>query len=175
MDGVSVRDGMSARDGRRFTTAVLGVGGVVALAIGLGGSLTPAGFAAGVGIDHAGDAAALSETRGAGAGVLAIGVLLLLGARRRDLAPAAALLGALAYGGYGLARLLGMALDGFPGTGLVAAAVVELVLGAVCAALCASVWSARIRPTAEPAAEPGAAASGSGALPSSAALSNRTG
>ena len=45
--------------------------------------------------------------------------------------PLAVLLTVLVYGSFGLARLLGMPLDGTPSTGIVAATVIELIVAAV--------------------------------------------
>ncbi|MEV4712335.1 DUF4345 domain-containing protein [Micromonospora sp. NPDC049374] len=113
----------------------LTVAGLVAIVIG-GALLTvPATFHAGNGIEYAGNSSLLSEARAAGGSLLATGVLVTLGGYVRRLTFTAALVGAVVYLAYGLSRLLSMALDGPPATGLVAAMVVELILGAVCGRL----------------------------------------
>ncbi|MBQ1050889.1 DUF4345 domain-containing protein [Micromonospora sp. C51] len=122
---------------RRPTAGRVGltVAGLVAIVIG-GALLTvPATFHAGNGIEYAGNSSLLSETRGAGGALLATGVLVMLGGYVRRLTYPAALVGAVVYLAYGLSRLLGMMLDGPPAAGLVAATVVELILGVVCGRL----------------------------------------
>ena len=125
----------ATRATRVAPTAVLAVAGVVAIAVGAAELLTPVSFREGYGIDMGDNTNLFSETRAAGGGLAAVGVVIALGAVVRSLAPAAALLGASVYGAYGLSRALSMVLDGRPEGGLVTAAVVELVIGLVCALL----------------------------------------
>lgn len=125
----------SSRAGRVVSTTLLVVAGLVATAVGAAEMVTPVSFRAGYGIDMAGNVNLFSETRAAGGGLVAVGAVILLGAVVRSLTPAAALLGALTYGGYGLARVLSMAADGRPDDGLVVATAVELALGLACTLL----------------------------------------
>lgn len=72
----------------------------------------------------------LSETRAPGAVLLGVGAFVVCaGVRRRHL-HAAAVMATLTFLGYGLARTASMVVDGSPSGSIVAATVVELVLGA---------------------------------------------
>jgi hypothetical protein len=115
--------------------AVLAAAGVVALLVGAFAMVAPVAFRSGFGIDLAGDVALANETRAAGGGLAAVGAVVLLGTVARALTLAAAVLGALVFGAYGVARLLSLALDGRPDSGLLVAGAVELVLAAGCAAV----------------------------------------
>lgn len=113
--------------------SVLVLAGLVLVAIGSGTLFVPVSFHSANGIDLGGSASLLSETRAAGGVLLAIGVLVMLGAFLARLSFAAAAIGALVYLAYGLARLLSLALDGRPAGILVLATVLELLLGIACA------------------------------------------
>ncbi|GGM11874.1 DUF4345 domain-containing protein [Dactylosporangium sucinum] len=117
------------------TRATLFVAGLVAVAIGGFALLAPAAFRSAYGIETAGNLSLLSETRAAGGGLLAVGVVVALGAFVRRLGGPAALLGASVYGAYGLSRLLSLAADGRPADGLLLAAAVELLLATACAVI----------------------------------------
>ncbi|MFY1652076.1 DUF4345 domain-containing protein [Solwaraspora sp. WMMB762] len=123
---------INTRTGSRSQKVILVVAGLVVVGIGGAVLTTPDTFHAGNGIDFAGNSSLLSEIRAAGGALLATGILVTLGAFVRRLTFAAALIGATVYLAYGLSRLLSIALDGMPATGLIAAAVAELVLGAAC-------------------------------------------
>ncbi|GMG83516.1 hypothetical protein LNKW23_27290 [Paralimibaculum aggregatum] len=110
--------------------ATLFLGGGIAVGIGGALLLAPQGFQATQGIALGADPALLSETRAGGGGLLAMGLLMLAGAFRPALAHGAGTVAAGVYLGYGLARCIGMALDGWPGDGLAMAAAAELAIGA---------------------------------------------
>ena len=117
---------------RRTQAAILAVAGLVVVGVGGAVLTAPAAFHAGNGIEFGGNPSLLSETRAAGGALLATGVLVTLGAVVRRLTFTAALVGTAVYLSYGLSRLFSMAVDGLPSTGLVAATVAELALGAAC-------------------------------------------
>ncbi|MFV2013238.1 MULTISPECIES: DUF4345 domain-containing protein [unclassified Micromonospora] len=123
---------INTRTGSRSQKVIFVVAGLVVVGIGGAVLTAPDAFHAGNGIDFAGNSSLLSETRAAGGALLATGILVTLGAFVRRLTFAAALIGATVYLAYGLSRLLSIALDGMPATGLVAAAIAELVLGTAC-------------------------------------------
>ncbi|MDG4767938.1 DUF4345 family protein [Solwaraspora sp. WMMD406] len=102
--------------------------------VGVGGAIltVPDAFHAGNGIVYAGNSSLLSETRAAGGALLAIGLLIALGAFVRRLAFTATVVGTVLYLAYGFARLVSLAVDGPPASALVAATAVELVLGVAC-------------------------------------------
>jgi hypothetical protein len=114
---------------------VLAVSGLVIVLIGGASMFAPVWFREVNGIRMGPDVALLSETRAAGALLLAAGVTVLIGAFVPRLARTAAVVGAVGYLVTALARLVSLAADGSPGSGLLFAAVVELALGLACAAL----------------------------------------
>ncbi|MEU0478305.1 DUF4345 domain-containing protein [Streptosporangium sp. NPDC006013] len=111
---------------------VLFVSGVVAIGIGAATLFAPAAFHGTNGIELGSDAGLLSETRAAGGALLAAGVLVVLGAFVARLAFTATVVGAATYLAYGLSRLLSIALDGIPASGLVLAAALEIIIGLAC-------------------------------------------
>ncbi|MFY1695895.1 MULTISPECIES: DUF4345 domain-containing protein [unclassified Solwaraspora] len=116
----------------RTQAVILAVAGLVVVGIGGAVLAAPEAFHAGNDIEFGGNPSLLSEIRAAGGALLATGVLVALGAFVRRLTFTAALVGAAVYLAYGLSRLFSMAVDGLPATGLVAATVAELILGAAC-------------------------------------------
>lgn len=108
---------------------LLFVSGLCAVVIGGAILLDPIGFHAGNAIEIGADASSLSEARAPGGALLVLGALMLLGTFRASFIATATLVAAVVYLSYGGSRLLGMALDGAPGSGLVGATVIELVLG----------------------------------------------
>jgi hypothetical protein len=107
--------------------------GLVVILIGAATLFAPVAFNEFNGVGLGGDAGLLSEVRAAGGSLLASGVLIVLGAFVPRLAFTAALLGSVTYLSYGLSRVLSIAVDGTPGSGLVLAAAVETALGLACA------------------------------------------
>lgn len=108
---------------------ILWLAGLVAVAVGASLLFTPVAFRQGLGIELASDASLLSETRSPGAALLAAGSMILLGAYQRRYRRAAALTSALLFSSFGLARLVGLVLDGVPHDALVVALSAELALG----------------------------------------------
>ena len=125
---------MSASAAPLSQTLTLGAAGLTALAVGLAILLSPQAFYAGQGISLAPFAgpALLSELRAPAAALAALGAAILAGALRPRLAHSAAALGALVFLAFASGRLLGLALDGAPGAGILAALAVELALGGLC-------------------------------------------
>ena len=115
----------------RFTLIFLFLSGLLLLAIGGAILLAPHAFHASNGIVLGNDASLLSEIRAPGGLLAASGIIILLGSLRRSLRSQATILTVLVYGSFGLARLLGLALDGLPSNGLVASTAIELVVAAV--------------------------------------------
>lgn len=115
----------------RATTVILALSGAVLTLVGLFGLVAPVPFHEANGIEGTG-VALLNETRGTGGGLFGAGLIVLAGAVRRRLATTAALIGATVYLGYGLGRLVSVAVDGSPGGGLLVAAAVEITLGLAC-------------------------------------------
>ena len=112
----------------RLSLIFLFLSGLLLLAIGIGILLVPHAFHASNGIVLDNDPSLLSEVRAPGGLLAASSILILCGAFRRSLRSPAMVLTVLVYGSFGLARLLGLALDGIPSSGLVGSAVIELLV-----------------------------------------------
>ena len=115
----------------RLTFVFLFIAGLLLLAIGGTILLAPHALHAGNGIVLGHDPNLLSEIRAPGGLLVGSAVFILIGALRPDRQSLAVMLTVLVYGSFGLARLLGLALDGMPATGIVAATVIELVVAAI--------------------------------------------
>lgn len=91
--------------------------------------LDPSGFYIFSGISLPNEAGALSEVRGAGGILMISGFVVALGAFRHDWSHTSIVLGTVVFLSLGLARVLGIALDGYPGAEVVQGMAIELVLG----------------------------------------------
>ena len=110
------------------------VSGTVAAGIAIAILLAHDAFYASYGIELAGNTNLTNELK-APAGVLFIAGLIMLAGLFRERWTAISLTTAAAiYLPYGLSRVLSMVVDGVPNDGLVAAAIFEIVVGAVCLA-----------------------------------------
>ena len=101
------------------------------IAVGLGGAilLVPVAFYAGYGLDIDGQTTLINELRSHGLSLTGIGLFIMAGAVVARLATTALAVSAFFYLSYGLSRLVGLALDGWPGQGLVMSGAVELAVG----------------------------------------------
>lgn len=118
-----------------FQKITLGIAGLAALGIGLAIVTAPASFYATYGITLGGDPNLLSELRAPGANLAVLGMIILAGAFRPNMARLSAFLGATVFLAYAFGRIVSMVLDGMPSSGLVQATLIELVVGGLCAAL----------------------------------------
>lgn len=118
----------------------LGIAGTLALGIGAAIAAIPVAFHAFNGLELAADTDLLSEIRAPGATLAVLGALILAGAFNSAWTRLSATLGAILFLAYGAGRLIGLALDGPPSDGLLAAMVLELGFGVLCAAVA---WPAR--------------------------------
>ncbi|MEM1175275.1 MAG: DUF4345 domain-containing protein [Pseudomonadota bacterium] len=111
---------------------ILGVSGFIAVAISVTILFAPGAFYTGYGIDVVGNPTLANELKAPSGALLMAGLLMLAGVVRLDwLAPALAT-ATLVYLSYGFGRVLSIGLDGMPHSGMVAAAVIELLIGAIC-------------------------------------------
>lgn len=119
---------MKESAGFKVVLIVLGLTGLI-----FGGwrLFDPIGFYAFSNLELPDDAGLLSEVRGAGGIIVAAGLIVVLGAFRHTWARTSVVLAAVVFLSLGLARLLGIALDGYPGSGVITGMVTELVLGAL--------------------------------------------
>lgn len=115
----------------RSSLIFLFLSGLLLLGIGSAILLFPHAFHASNGIVLGNDPSLLSEVRAPGGLLTASSILILLGTFRRSLRPLAMILTVLVYGSFGLARLLGLGLDGMPSSGLVASTAIELIVAAI--------------------------------------------
>jgi hypothetical protein len=120
---------------RLLTRAALAGSGAVLSLIGGALLLAPISFLAmsDVVIEH--DPGLISELAAPATLLLIAGALMLAGAVRTRIADFALGAGAVVYGGYGLGRMLAMALHGLPSGSLIAATVFELAVASALAAL----------------------------------------
>lgn len=121
----------------RFIAGYLILAGVILLFIGGSILAVPDSFFAGNGIALGDDANLRSEIRAPGALLAGAALVILAAAFRPTQRPAGVGLAILVYGSFGIARLISMTLDGMPSSGIIGAAILELVFAATGGALLA--------------------------------------
>ncbi len=128
--------------------AVLFLSGAIAAAIGGMILIAPDVFYASYGIVLSNDPSALNETRASGGLLFALGALIIAGAFVSALTLTSSIVAVLVYLSYGLSRVVGFALDGWPNEGMVEAAVIEFAIGLIvfAVAFCGRII-ARLRPS----------------------------
>lgn len=112
----------------RFQKITLGVSSATALAIGLFILIVPKTFYASYGIALEHDPNLLSELRAPGAGLAALGALMLAGLVRVTFAPVAIVAAFTVYLAFPVGRVVSIAVDGMPSQSILAALVIELVI-----------------------------------------------
>lgn len=105
------------------------VGGLVLLGVGGGILFAPGVFYGTYDIDLFAQTGLYSEVRANGATLLIAGTLMLASLFRHEIPSGIILVGAVIYLPHGLGRLFSMLADGLPASGLIIAAVAELLLG----------------------------------------------
>ncbi|HJL03689.1 MAG TPA: DUF4345 domain-containing protein [Polyangiaceae bacterium LLY-WYZ-15_(1-7)] len=122
----------SSAEGSRLervgVASLLALAGLLLLAIGAAVMGAPHAFYAANGITLGTGASELSEVRAPATFLLLAGSVIVLGAFRPPLRSLGLGLTAGIYGGYGLGRLVGVAVEGLPDEGLVAAMALELTV-----------------------------------------------
>lgn len=116
----------------KFHRFLLVASGLIAAGIGASILFAPAWFHASHGIELGADASLLSEVRAPGGALLVLGAMMLVGAFATSFTFASTAIAAAVYLAYGVSRLVSLGFDGVPDSGLVAAAVLELAIGAAC-------------------------------------------
>ena len=116
----------------RIEKITLGIGGLTAL--GIGGMITfaPHAFYASYGITLADDPSLLSELRAPGAGLTALGILMLAGIWRAALAQLAVAVTLVVFLAFPAGRFVGLAVDGMPSSGIIGALILEIAIAALC-------------------------------------------
>ncbi len=89
-------------------------------------------FYTGYGIAVGGNATLANELKAPAGALLVAGLLMFAGVIRSGLAVMSLATATAVNLSYGLRRVMSIAIDGFPHSGMISAAVVELVIGAVC-------------------------------------------
>ena len=110
---------------------ILFLSGLIASGIGAAILFTPVAFYTGSGIMLGEDISLLSDIRAAGAGLLALGAMIMSGAFIAKLTFTSAVISTLVYLSYGLSRIMSIAIDGLPVDALVQAMVLEIIIGLV--------------------------------------------
>ncbi len=112
--------------------ALLLLSGAIGAGIGAAILLIPVAFHATTGIELGGNISLLNEVRAPGGALLALGVLVMLGAFASRLTFTSLVVASLLYLSYGAARVLSMVVDGMPASELVLVAGLEIVIGLAC-------------------------------------------
>ena len=113
---------------RAASHKLLFIAGLLLIAVGLGVLIDPlavAGSSAALGSETN----LMSELRGPGGLLLGCGILIVIGAVRSTHTTLALTLSALAFGGFGLSRLVSLLLDGVPSGAVLSAMALELLIG----------------------------------------------
>ena len=101
------------------------------VAVGIAGTilLAPEVFYASYGIEVGSDVTLVNELKAPAGALLVAGILMFAGVFRTKLVKFSLTTASAVYLSYGLSRLLSMAVDGLPASGLVSAASIELGIG----------------------------------------------
>ena len=111
--------------------AILIVLGLLLMGIGLWRLFDPIGFFQNSGITLDNQAGLLSEARATGGAVVGFGLLILLGAFIQKLSYTSTIAAIVLFLGFGVARLIGFAMDGNPGDPLMQGIIIEFALGLI--------------------------------------------
>jgi hypothetical protein len=112
----------------RFQKISLGIAGITAFSIGAFILIAPQAFYAGYGIVLGPDPSLLSEMRAPGAGLAALGTIMLAGLFRAAVAPVALAASMTVYIAFPVGRLVSLAVDGMPSSSVIGALVIEVVI-----------------------------------------------
>jgi hypothetical protein len=112
--------------------ALLLISGLLAAGIAATILFAPDAFYAGYGIDASSNVSLANELKASAGMLLIAGLLMLAGVIRTELAVASLGTATVTFLSYGLSRLLSMAIDGVPHSGLVSAAALEIAIGGIC-------------------------------------------
>lgn len=119
-------------DGVTGARLVLAFSGLVAVAIAATILAAPQAFYGSYGIDVVGNATLVNELKAPAGTLLIAGLLMFAGVFRPRFAVVSLATATVVYLSYGLSRVLSIAVDGIPHSGIVSAAGIEVVIGAVC-------------------------------------------
>ncbi len=114
-----------------FQKIVLGLAGFTAFVIGAFIMLAPHAFYASYGIALDNDPNVLSELRGPGANLAALGVVVVLGVFMKWISKTSVVIASVVFVAFPLGRAISIAVDGMPSESILAALAIELVVGAI--------------------------------------------
>ena len=114
------------------TRALLLASGLIAAGIAAVILIAPDAFYGGYGIDISADVSLANELKAPAGALLLAGLLMMAGAFKATYTIPSLATAAAVYLSYGLSRVLSMAIDGAPHSGLVSAAAIEVAIGTVC-------------------------------------------
>ena len=115
----------------KFQKIVLGLAGLIAFAIGSFITLAPYAFYASYGIALDSDPNLLSELRGPGANLAALGAVVMAGLFVRSLARISMTIALVIFIAFPVGRIIGIVADGMPSESVLAALAIEVVVGAL--------------------------------------------
>lgn len=116
----------------RLQNLSLGIAGITSLGIGAAILAVPHAFYASYGITLGPDANLLSELRAPGAGLAALGAVMLAGLVRPVLRQTAIVAALTVFLAFPLGRLVGIMADGLPSAAILSALVLELAIAGLC-------------------------------------------
>lgn len=117
---------------KRIQKIALGLAGITALGIGASILIASHAFYASYGIALGSDPSLLSELRAPGAGLAALGGVMLAGILRPALQHTAVVAALTVFLAFPAGRVLGLVADGMPSSGILTALVLELAIAALC-------------------------------------------
>lgn len=119
-------------NGLYITRGLLLACGLIAAGIAMMILFAASAFYAGYGIEIGADVSLANEMKAPAGLLLLAGLLMMAGVFKLKFAIPSLATAAAVYLSYGLSRILSMAIDGAPHSGLVSAAVIEVAIGAIC-------------------------------------------
>ena len=114
------------------TRGLLLASGLIAAGIAAMILFAPNAFYGGYGIEIGANVSLANELKAPAGVLLLAGLLMLAGVFRSEFAIPSLATATAVYLSYGLSRILSMAIDGVPHSGLVSAAVIEIAIGGIC-------------------------------------------
>lgn len=114
------------------TRGLLLASGLIAAGIAAMILFAPEAFYGGYGIDISANVSLANELKAPAGALLLAGLMMLAGVFRSEFTVPSLATASAVYLSYGLSRVLSMAIDGVPHSGLVSAAVIEIAIGVIC-------------------------------------------
>ena len=114
------------------TRGLLLASGLLATAIATAILFTPDAFYSGYGIEIGSNVSLANEMKAPMGMLLLAGLFILAGAFKRELAVRSLSIATITFLTFGLSRVISIAIDGVPHSGLVSAAVLEIAIGVIC-------------------------------------------